>query len=109
VAQFSKRTFGAVQDLPVVMDLAASVTDTVKSLGFAKSNSEVRRLAEQNGLRLVVETDETQEQMTVDFEEARNSLAAIVKEKAGDRRGAVYLKVGRRIARVEVADGEATH
>ncbi|MGH3626795.1 MAG: tyrosine--tRNA ligase, partial [Sciscionella sp.] len=57
VARFSKRTFGEVEDLPMITDLGQSVTDAIKALGFAKSNGDVRRVAEQNGLRLVVESE----------------------------------------------------
>ena len=54
-AQFSRRSFADVDDLPTVTDAGQLVVDVVKSLGFAGSNSEVRRVAEQKGLRLVVE------------------------------------------------------
>ena len=54
-AHFSRRSFADVEDLPTVSDLSRPVVEVVKSLGFASSNSEVRRVAEQKGLRLVVE------------------------------------------------------
>ncbi len=100
VARFSRRTFGDVEDLPTIADLGQSVTDAVKALGFAKSNGDVRRVAQQNGLRLVVETEGDQDQITLTADEAREPLAALVKDKLGDRTGDCYLKVGRKLARI---------
>jgi tyrosyl-tRNA synthetase len=101
VAHFSKRTFSEVEDLPTITDLNQSVTDVVKALGFAKSNSDVRRVAQQNGLRLVTESGAGQEQVTLSVDDARESLAAMVKEKLdGPAGGDLYLKVGRKLARI---------
>ncbi|WP_131765688.1 tyrosine--tRNA ligase [Candidatus Protofrankia californiensis] len=100
VARFSRRTFGDVEDLPTIADLGQSVTDAVKALGFAKSNGDVRRVAQQNGLRLVVETEGDQDQITLTADEAREPLAALLKDKLGDRTGDCYLKVGRKLARI---------
>ena len=101
VARFSKRTFSEVDDLPSVPDLGQTVTEVIKVLGFAKSNGDVRRLTEQKGLRLVVESDSGQEQIMLTVEESRESLAALVKDKLTDRNGDVYLKVGRKLARID--------
>lgn len=101
VAHFSKRTFGAVGDLPTVQDVEQSVTDIVKALGFAKSNGEVRRVAQQNGLRLVVESEGIQDQITLTADEAREPLAAMLKEKLDNQAGDRYLRVGRKLARIE--------
>jgi tyrosyl-tRNA synthetase len=104
VAHFSKRTFGEVEDLPMVSDLNQSVTDAVKALGFAKSNSDVRRIAQQNGLRLVTESEAGQEQVALSVDDARESLAAIVKDKLNrPADGDLYLKVGRKLARITTA------
>ncbi|MBN1172565.1 MAG: tyrosine--tRNA ligase [Micromonosporaceae bacterium] len=100
VARFSKRTFGEVDNLPTVAETGVSITDAVKALGFAKSNGDVRRVAEQNGLRLVVESGDGQEQILLTADDARESLVSVIKEKAGDRVGDIYLKVGRKLARV---------
>src|SRR5262249_44647305 len=81
VARFSKRTFGEVEDLPTITDLDQPVTEVVKALGFAKSNGDVRRVAEQNGLRLVVEREGDQKQVTLSADDAREPLAAAVKDK----------------------------
>ncbi|MGH3540431.1 MAG: tyrosine--tRNA ligase, partial [Pseudonocardiaceae bacterium] len=97
---FSKRTFGDVENLPSVTDLSQTVNDIVKTLGFAKSNGDVRRVAEQNGLRIVVESDTGQDQITLTSEEAREPLAAVLKDKVNGRSGAYYLKVGRKLARI---------
>ncbi|GAB3159161.1 hypothetical protein GCM10027059_05080 [Myceligenerans halotolerans] len=98
-AQFSKRTFSDVSDLPVIEDLTVSVVDVVKTLGFAKSNSDVRRVAEQNGLRIVVEAEDGQRQTTLTADEAREALAtalAGIDTTSGD----VFLKVGRKLAKI---------
>jgi len=100
VARFSKRTFSDVEDLPTISDLSQPVTEVVKTLGFAKSNGDVRRLAEQNGLRLVVEADGNQEQVTLSADDAREPLAVLIKDKLDGQAGDVYLKVGRKLARI---------
>jgi tyrosyl-tRNA synthetase len=100
VARFSKHAFAEVADLPVVADLSQSVTEVVKALGFAKSNSDVRRVAQQNGLRLVVESNGEQDQITLTVDDAREPLAALLKSKLDGRDGERYLKVGRKLARI---------
>ena len=102
VARFSRRIFGEVDDLPPITDLGQSVTDAVKALGFAKSNGDVRRVAQQNGLRLVVESERGQEHVTITADEAREPLAAVVKDKLDGQSGDFYLKVGRKLARITV-------
>lgn len=101
VARFSKRTFSEVADLPTVADLGQSVVDVVKALGFATSSGDVRRVAQQNGLRLVVEIEGSQEQITLTADEARASLAAVVRDKVNGDTGELYLKVGRKLARID--------
>jgi tyrosyl-tRNA synthetase len=100
VARFSKRTFGEVEDLPTIADLSRPVTEVVKALGFAKSNGDVRRVAQQNGLRLVVESEGGQEQVTLRADETREPLTTLVKAKLDGRTGDFYLKVGRKVARI---------
>src|SRR5205085_447047 len=101
-AQFSRRSFSDLADLPVIPDPARSVVEVVKALGFAASNGEVRRVAEQKGLRLVSESGDQQEVVTLTAEEAREPLAALVAAKLGDRSGERYLKVGRKLARIDL-------
>lgn len=103
VARFSTRTFGEVEDLPTVADASQSVTAVLKALQFAKSNSDVRRVAEQNGLRLVVESIDGQEQVLLTADEAREPLEALVKDKLDGRAGDLYLKAGRKLARIDTA------
>ncbi|QUQ67033.1 tyrosine--tRNA ligase [Kutzneria sp. CA-103260] len=100
VARFSRRVFGDVDDLPSVTDLDQPVTEVVKALGFAKSNGDVRRVAQQNGLRLVVESDGDQETVTLTADDTREPLAALVDGMLAGRTGDCYLKVGRKLARV---------
>ncbi|MGH3784730.1 MAG: tyrosine--tRNA ligase, partial [Pseudonocardiaceae bacterium] len=100
VARFSTRTFADVEDLPSIADLGQTVNDTVKALGFAKSNGDVRRVAEQNGLRIVVESDAGQNQITLTADDAREPLASVLKNKVDGRSGDYFLKVGRKLARI---------
>jgi len=102
VARFSKRAFGELDDLPPITDLGQSVSDAVKALGFAKSNGDVRRAAEQNGLRLVLESEGGQEHVALTADEAREPLASVVKDKFNGDSGDFYLKVGRKLARITV-------
>jgi tyrosyl-tRNA synthetase len=103
-SRFSTRTFAGVADLPSIDDLGQTVTDLVKALGFAKSNGEVRRVAEQNGLRIVVESDTGQDQIPLTADEAREPLGAVLKSKLEGRSGDAYLKVGRKLARINTAE-----
>jgi tyrosyl-tRNA synthetase len=104
VAHFSRRVFSQVENLPTVADLSRPLTEVVRSLGFAASNSDVRRVAEQNGLRLVVETEGGQRQVTLSADDIREPLTAVIKDKLDGVTGEVFLKVGRRIARIDTAD-----
>ncbi|MBZ4321686.1 tyrosine--tRNA ligase [Streptomyces huiliensis] len=106
VAQFSKKTFTDVGDLPVV-EVAEHGAEPVtavlsKVLGFQPSASAARRVAKQNGLRLVVETDGGQQAIVLAEADAIRPLAEVVPELlsgAGlSATGSVYLKTGRRIA-----------
>lgn len=99
-SRFSKRSFQDVDDLPVVTNLGPTLAEVVRSLGFAKSNGEVRRIAEQNGLRLIVEATSGQEHVSLGPEESHEPLGALVEDKLKDRQGTVYLKVGRKLARL---------
>ncbi|MGI8815751.1 MAG: tyrosine--tRNA ligase [Pseudonocardia sp.] len=103
LARFSKLTFAQAGDLPTVCNLGQSVSDAVKALGFAKSNGEVRRVAEQNGLRLVVESEGGQEQVLLTPDEAREPLETVIKDKLNELSGDYYLKFGRKLARITAA------
>jgi tyrosyl-tRNA synthetase len=101
-AQFSRRNYADMHDLPVVADLSLPVVEIVKALGFAASNGEVRRVAEQKGLRLVLEPGDAgpQQHVTLAPDEIREPLADILKSKLNGLSGDFYLKVGRRLARL---------
>jgi tyrosyl-tRNA synthetase len=100
VARFSRRAYADLEDLPSVEDLGQTVTDVVTGLGFAKSNSDIRRIAKQNGLRVVIESLAGQEQLVLSPDELREPLAAVLKDRLPTRPGHAYLKVGRRLARI---------
>ncbi len=103
-AQFSRRHFADVEDLPSITDLSLPVVEVVKGLGFAGSNSEVRRVAEQKGLRLVVEPVDGggQEQVPLGPEDIRETLSEVLAAKLNGLSGRYYLRVGRKLARIEV-------
>ena len=106
-AQFSRRAFADVDSMPTV-DLATAGDRTIgdvlaKDLEFTPSLSAARRIARQNGLRIVIE-DQAGEQHTTILGEAAitGSLASAVsrtRSSIGDD-GTAYLKVGRKIARI---------
>jgi tyrosyl-tRNA synthetase len=105
-AQFSRRSFAEVDDLPTVVDAGQLVVDVVKGLGFAGSNSEVRRVAEQKGLRLVVEPGDgaAQEQVVLGPEDIREPLDQVLRGKLNGLPGRYYLRVGRKLARIDRPD-----
>ncbi|MEV4436120.1 tyrosine--tRNA ligase [Streptomyces sp. NPDC049555] len=102
VAQFSKKSFGDVET-PVV-DLAEHGAEPAtavlsKVLGFQPSASAARRVAKQNGLRLVLQTAGGQEAVVLAEAEALRPLGEVARELlAGRTVDGVYLKAGRRIA-----------
>jgi tyrosyl-tRNA synthetase len=102
-AHFSRRHFADVEDLPSITDLSRPVVEVVKGLGFAGSNSEVRRVAEQKGLRLVVEPLDggDQEQVPLGPEDIRETLSDVLAGKLNGMAGRYYLRVGRKLARIE--------
>ncbi|MFD0883141.1 tyrosine--tRNA ligase [Streptosporangium algeriense] len=106
-ARFSKRSFGEIEDLPTITDLDRPVAEVVKALDFAKSNSDIRRIAQQNGLRLVVEGESDQQQVTLSADESREPLATLIKDKLDGRSGDCYLKVGRKLARITASAEKA--
>jgi tyrosyl-tRNA synthetase len=85
-----------------VEDLSKPIVEVVRSLGFASSNGEVRRIAEQNGLRLVVEPPNgaPQLQATLKPEDLREPLVDLMEAKLDGIAGDWYLRVGRKLARI---------
>lgn len=105
-ARFSKRSFGEAQNLPVVTlrDHAESTLGALISstLEFAPSTSAVRRVAQQNGLRLIRESNGEQHVSALTEASVQQTLGAVVGE-LGDLAGAeLYLKIGRKAARIDV-------
>jgi tyrosyl-tRNA synthetase len=109
VAQFSRKSFTDVGSLPVVEvaehgeeGIAAVLT---RVLEFTPSASAARRIAKQNGLRLIIETEGAgQTTVVLPEADALRPLAEVVREKvtgsAGDAPDAVYLKAGRKVAEI---------
>ncbi|MFC0596919.1 tyrosine--tRNA ligase [Streptomyces palmae] len=106
VAQFSKKSFADVESLPVV-ELAEHGAEPVtavlsKVLGFQPSASAARRVAKQNGLRLVAEGEDGQRSVVLTEAQAIRPLAEVLAElvAAGElpASGSRYLKAGRKLA-----------
>jgi tyrosyl-tRNA synthetase len=104
-ARFSKRSFGDAHNLPAVSleehaehTLGAVVS---RALEFAPSISAVRRVAQQNGLRLIVETDGEQQTTPLEESAVQQPLSEVVAGAARLEGVSLYLKVGRRVARIE--------
>jgi tyrosyl-tRNA synthetase len=51
----------------------------------------------------VIESDAGQNQITLTADEAREPLAAVLKDKVNGGSGARYLKVGRKLARINAS------
>ncbi|MGH3716836.1 MAG: tyrosine--tRNA ligase, partial [Micromonosporaceae bacterium] len=103
-ARFSKRSLGEVENLPTVSvdehgsELLGALIS--RHLAFTPSLGAARRIAQQNGLRLVIEAaDADQRTITLTEETLRQPVTEVVSEHlTQDVR--LYLKVGRKIARV---------
>jgi tyrosyl-tRNA synthetase len=105
-ARFSKRSFGDARNLPVV-SLNDHAEDTLgvlisRTLDFAPSLSAVRRVAQQNGLRLIRESDGDQQPTPLSETSVQQTLGAVVNEIGALEGAELYLKVGRKIARIDV-------
>ncbi|WP_369393002.1 tyrosine--tRNA ligase [Streptomyces sp. CG1] len=105
-ARFSKRSFGDAQNLPAV-SLGDHADDTLgvlisRTLDFAPSISAVRRVAQQNGLRLIRESDGDQRPTTLSEASVQQTLGAVVNEIGALEGAELYLKVGRKVARIDV-------
>lgn len=107
-AQFSKRNFSDVESLPTVEE--SQGTETVGAvltgtLNFAPSTSAVRRLAKQNGLRVVLETEAGQKMANLAESDVNLPLHKAITDAltaAGleASAGSVFLKAGRNVARI---------
>jgi tyrosyl-tRNA synthetase len=101
VAHFSRPKFAGMTDLPTVVDVSQPVVAVVRALGFAASNGEVRRVAEQGGLRLVLErAGDAQQQAVLSTDDTRRALAEVLESGFDSSAGDYYLKVGRKLARI---------
>jgi tyrosyl-tRNA synthetase len=106
-AQFSRSSYSELGEIPVVEDASRTVAEVVKELGFASSNGEVRRLAEQRGLRLVHEPagGGAQQQAVLGPDDIREHLSCVLAARLARGPGTHYLKVGRKLARVAAPAG----
>jgi tyrosyl-tRNA synthetase len=100
-AQFSARRLSDVDALPQVALDATPVVEVIKGLGWAGSNSEVRRAAEQKSLRLIMEdASGDQRQSVLSPDDLRRPLAEVVAEHDPVSALEPYFKMGRRAARI---------
>jgi tyrosyl-tRNA synthetase len=104
-ARFSKRSFGDTHNLPVV-SLKEHAEDTLgalvsRTLEFAPSISAVRRVAQQNGLRLILESNGEQQATPLTESAVQQPLGEVVAGAGSLEGGSLYLKVGRKVARIE--------
>jgi tyrosyl-tRNA synthetase len=109
-AQFSARSFGDVESMPVLTlaEHGAEVLGAVLTgvLGFTASVSAARRLAKQNGLRLVIEDEQGQRAAIVDEPSVLRPMGDVAAEALGELgvksdECRLYLKAGRKVARVD--------
>jgi tyrosyl-tRNA synthetase len=102
-AQFARRHFGDVDDLPVVKEAGEPLMAIMRALGFVSSNSDARRAAQQNAVRLVFEprSGAGQAQVVIAPDELAEALGGLLVAKFGEEAGRYFVKVGRKLARVE--------
>ncbi|GHF30555.1 MULTISPECIES: tyrosine--tRNA ligase [Streptomyces] len=103
IAQFSRKSFTDVETPVVELSEHGAEPATAvlsKVLGFQPSASAARRVAKQNGLRLVIESDGGQEAVVLPEAEAIRPLGEVVAEAVAKAGGTprVYLKAGRKLA-----------
>jgi tyrosyl-tRNA synthetase len=103
-AHFSRHRFAEVEDVPVVADAGLPLVEVLKRLAFVASNGEARRSAQQQAVRLVFEpTSGTgQEYVVLGPDELHAPLAGLAAANFGGQPGAYFLKMGRKLARVDV-------
>ena len=103
-AHFSRRRFAEIPGVPAVADAGLPVIDVLKGLGFAASNGEARRSAQQQALRLVFEpaSGTGQEQCVLGLDELQAPLSRVAVARFGAQPGAYFLKMGRKLARVDL-------
>jgi tyrosyl-tRNA synthetase len=105
-ARFSTRSFADTQNLPVVSLAEHGETPLgqliSQVLEFAPSNSAVRRVAKQGGLRLVTEAaDGTQDATQLGEDTVQDTLEAVTRSVFRPEGAELFLKVGRKLARVD--------
>lgn len=107
-AQFSRRSFADVESLPTVPGTEGAETVgavLTRTLEFSPSVSAARRVARQNGLRVVVESHGGQQSVVLAEEAVSRPLHEVVTEAVSTLPGAaeatgIYLKAGRKVARL---------
>ncbi|MFR9725046.1 tyrosine--tRNA ligase [Streptomyces sp. MS19] len=105
-ARFSTRSFGDTKNLPVVSleEHAGETLGTLISstLDFAPSMSAVRRVALQNGLRLIRESDGEQQTRLLSEASVQHTLGEVIDQEGAPDGAKLYLKAGRKVARIDL-------
>jgi tyrosyl-tRNA synthetase len=100
-ARFSKRSYTDTENLPVVhlTDRGEETLGSIitRELAFTPSLNAAKRVAQQNGLRLVTEADTGQTTTALTDEALYQPLREIVAAAGAGRH---YLRVGRKIAEI---------
>lgn len=99
-ARFSRRQYSNLTGLPMVSVDDRTVATALIQLGFAKSKGEVRRLASERGVRIVVEDGDEQNEAILDEAATGSPLVDVI----GSPSGTPYLRVGRKVARLLPAE-----
>jgi tyrosyl-tRNA synthetase len=103
LARFKTKRLSDAADVPVTrLDDARTVGQLLIELGFSSSLSHSRRVAVQNGLQLVVEQDDgATRKVTLDRGSVDLTPAELVHRYADGDKGALFLKLGRQVTRLE--------
>lgn len=103
-ARFSRRSFTELENLVGVFlsDSGEEMLGTVivRELGFTPSLNATRRIAQQDGLRLIVEGPDGQRIVSLGEDALRRPLRDVVADELTT--GGLYLKVGRKVAQLHV-------
>ncbi|GAB3210549.1 hypothetical protein ACQEU5_13910 [Marinactinospora thermotolerans] len=105
-ALLSTRSFGDARNLPAA-SLGEHAEDTPgtlisHTLGSAPSISAVRRVARQNGLRLIRDSADGRRVTPLAEGTVQRTFGAVVGEAGVAEGSDLYLKVGRKVARIDL-------
>ena len=102
LARFKSKRLSDAADIPVTaVDDRRTVGEVLIELGFSKSLSHTRRVADQDGLQLVVERgDGSTHSVKLTRKSVDLTTADLLRREAPDESGAPFLKLGRQVTRL---------